>query len=373
MSNDDNKKVVITDDQYKKLNWYYNELCLGLLLNDSFLLNNLNLLGNLSVAVLNLLDNFNLEITSIDENFTFMEVYDKAKEVIKEIKPEYLEDYNKLIDSGILDFNYERLDIPLEERSKFGQSVFYPYYKADEDNTRIPEMDNIYIDETFNYDAVAVLVHEYFHRTNESNSTARYLLTEYISSYFEIYTYEYLKKQGVDPSRLNLAFRLYDLKKCADFLDFESFYMYTYETLGGFNDNNFEYINYSKLSENQHKENLLSILERFERCEEEYNKQDEREKEPSKFKYYLASKCNSHYRYFIGALLAYYSLYNLDKEDVLRLNEEFRKVDSMNFSEALDILGVELNDELISKSLDAVEKYAQENNLLKDKEANKKM
>ena len=82
------------------------------------------------------------------------------------------------------------------------------------------------------------------HRTNESNSTARYLLTEYISSYFEIYTYEYLKKQGVDPSRLNLAFRLYDLKKCADFLDFESFYMYTYETLGGFNDNNFEYINY---------------------------------------------------------------------------------------------------------------------------------
>ena len=355
------KKITITEKQYENLNNYYNDLCLGLSINDGFFLNNIQSLGFVSFNVSNILEHVNLKQKIIKDNLSFLEIFDKSKEIIKQIEPKYLEDFNKIMSKGILEVNYDILDIPFEERN-MGCSCF----TSDLNNDK--EKGIIKIDDSFNYNTIPSLIHEFFHKTNESKNKARYLLSEYISVYFEIYTYELLKKQGISLNQLNLNYRLFALKDCCEFIEDKGFYLYTFDQLGNYKEDTYKYINYSNIPENILKEELLLELNWFEQMEEIYNNNKKIKDSFSESKYYIMNQYSNDYRYLLGALLAYYSLYNLTKDDVLKLNEALINNKEITFEEALKIINITIDDNTINKCIESIKRYACENDLIKKEE-----
>ena len=191
--------------------------------------------------------------------------------------------------------------------------------------------------------------------------------------YFELYTYELLKHKGVDVNDLSLNCRLNDLDSCSRFLREKAYYFYAYEKLGDFDDKTYDYVDFSSATRNQFNEGLLQELKAFEELEDRYNKTPYLKNRYETKEEYIASKYNSDYRYFIGGILAYYSLYNLSKDDVLRLNETLKNNREIRFSGAMKELGIELDFNTLNESIECIKKYAKENNLYKQEEYNMKM
>jgi len=110
---------------------------------------------------------------------TYQDVYNLAREIIESINSDYLEDFDKLIENGQLDFGYE---------GEYEDSVFVHEQKDS----------NIYnyinIKREFNYSDVGSLVHEFIHYTNgkNNNTIKRRILTEFLSIYYENYAIDYL-------------------------------------------------------------------------------------------------------------------------------------------------------------------------------------
>ena len=194
------------------------------------------------------------------------------------------------------------------------------------------------------------------------------MLSEYISIYFEIYTYELLKKQGVNLNQLNLNYRLYDLSECCDFIADKGFFLYTFDKLGNYNDDIYKYINYSSIPKDVLKEELLLELNKFEKMEDKYNNSEKLKERFSKSEYYIMNQYSNDYRYLLGTLLAYYSLYNLTKEDVLKLNEALINNKEITFDDALKIIKLKINDDTINKCIESIKRYVSENDLIKKDE-----
>ena len=362
------KEITITKEQYDKLNEYYNDVCLGLLINDKFFLDNSYAFGRLTTYIFELLDNLKKEQKK-EDCLTFLEIFDKAKEIIEKINPNYLKDFDDIIDKGILEVDYEKLEIPFNERTKNDA-----YFNANYDGrTEVynPDKGNIHMEVSFNYDAIIILIHEFFHKINHSDNKARYLLSEYISIYFELYAYEMLKKQGIDKNKLSLNERLYNLLYNAEFLNRKGFFLGVFDKFGKYDDSMYDFLNYSHFSRNQFNIALLTELKEFEQYEEEYNNSEEFKQEYTTKQDYITSKYNRDYIYFLGTILAYYSLYNIDKKKVLSLNEELAKNKKMTLDDALNILGITLDDQTIENALNSIYTYIKENNLYNEDEISK--
>ena len=342
----------MTKEEYKKLNSYYNDLCLGLSVDDDFFLNNIHSFGSLSTEILMIFENVNLKDEKQDDCFTFLEVYDKAREVLKDIDSKYLEDYDTIVDDGTLNANYEISDIPYLQR-RTNNSIYYP------------KTNSIEINSSFNYDMIAILIHEYFHKTNFSNNKARYLLTEFISIYFELYTYEYFKKQGIDSNNFELQNRLKELEKNADFLSSNTYFVYYFENFGNLDENSYKNMEDITITKEQYEECLCDDLIKFEKLEKDYYEKYKTRYE--NFSIYLANCYNDDYRYFICTILAYYALYNISKDNVLRLNEALIKDKNITIDEAFKILNINLNKKDFDIELGkALVRYIKENNLIKE-------
>ena len=359
------KDVVITKEQYKKINNYLNNVCLILSEDDSFYLNNIGTLSMLCNEIIKLLSEYNIKNENNEDCFTFLEIYEKAKEIIRKIEPKYLDDFSKIIDNGILTADYDRLEIPYNKRKRG-----YSFY-TNKDN-------NIHINDSFNYDAIPTLIHEYFHKTNYSKYKVRYLLTEFISIYFELLTYEYLKNDVTIKEKLNLGDRICYLNEAANNIYDNSFYIFVFEKFGNIDDNTYELIKKYKIinpdnyTENMFKKDLLDRLDEVEILEKKYNDSDELKKEYNSFDVFFAEKFRE-YRYFIGILFAYYSLYNASKEKMLILNEKLKNNETASLDDALNLVGISLSDEFIENAIQSIKRYIEENKLDKKDEDVKKM
>ena len=347
----------MTKEEYKKINGYYNDLCLGLSIDDNFFLYNINIFGILASNLLMVFENIDLKDEKQKDDLTFFEVYNKAKEIIKDINPKYLEDYDKIIDDGTINVDYEILDIPYLER-KLGNSIFNPITNSIEINC------------SFNYDMIPTLIHEYFHKINFSNNKARYLLTEFISIYFELYSYEYLKKQGIDSNKFESYERLKELQKNANFLSEHTYFVYYFDKFGNLDENSYKNMDGVDITKEEYEEYLHLDLVKFENLEKEYYEKYKNKFE--KFSTYLASYYNGDYRYFMCTLLAYYALYNLSKEKVLNLNEALINNKKITINEAFNILGIDLTkDDFANKLIESVVRYVNDNDLMKKEVINK--
>ena len=122
---------------YEKINKYLNDICTFLEQDNSFLL---------------------------DNKLTFEDVYLLAREIIETIDFNYLKDFDKLIETGELDFSYDK---------EYIGSYCHTLIKDGKLKIQL-----ININRHFNYDDVVTLIHEFIHYTNTKMSI--FLLNFYL-------------------------------------------------------------------------------------------------------------------------------------------------------------------------------------------------
>ncbi len=345
------------EEEYKKLNNYLNDIFMFLEKKDSFFLRNIFEIAMLNTSFLEFINKYNLKDETIKNKLSFEEVYLLAREIIESLNKYYLEDFDKLIQTGQLDFSYD-------------SEYIGSYYE------KINGINVININREFNYSDVRILVHEFIHYINSKNfiSTKGYLFSEFLSIYFELYTIDYLIDiKGIPKNEISYNDRLLHIKDISEFLDKHIVILLAYEKFGAIDKNTIKLINENYLSENYTEEMFNSdchnLLKGLQKTEEEYKKStiDVNEEELIST---LASPFSKIYRYILGSLLAFYSRKYCNVEDIVYLNNHVIDYDIIikNISDVLKMIGIDIyEDNFKDKVFDSIDDYINKYNDLKKK------
>lgn len=141
---------MMNQEQIQELNGYLNDIFLMLNEEDSYLLHNLRKFVFVNENYLQFANkNLNCEEKSISTYLTFEQVYALGREVIETYCPCYLEEYDCILSSGILDLSYEK-----------------EYDGSHCDCNPHRQQFEININREFHYEDVITLIHEFMHYTN---------------------------------------------------------------------------------------------------------------------------------------------------------------------------------------------------------------
>lgn len=300
-----------------------------------------------------LTNNYEFNYYSKQNNLTFEDVYLLAREIIESIDKNYLIYYDKILENGQLDFCYENINL--------GSNFFY--------NLETGER-AINLNRNFNYTDICALVHEFIHYMNcldNKLSINRYLLTEFISIYFEEYAKKYLLNKGISKEELFLNERIIYTKKSAASFNWYSLIILSYEKSGLIDENTFLFLknNYVDVSKDDFEEECQKLLSQFEQVEKEYKIKIMYEKNFDEGEMFeeMVKILNINYRYVLGTILSYYALEHSSLEKMVYLcnhiNDE--KYAKMSLSSLLKIIDINLDD----INLDIVEKKIIENSTKK--------
>lgn len=333
----------MTEQEYKKLNDYLNRIYIDLGKNDSFLLNNLFVIAIMSTNYLNFVDQYSFNDEIKTGNLNIFEIYDLSRKVIENISEKYLKLYDSIIDTGILTANYDNLDS--EEIKMIDNSMFSNFNKE------------IYIDTKFNYDDVDSLVHEFFHFLNFNNTINRYLLTEAISIYFGMYSYDILCEMGINKNQIMPQYRILNTRHNARFINKYNKFLIAFDKFGNIDDDTYELLNkhICQISKEDYESDLKDLLSVFSKIEKQYNNQ-----EYDKLTRELAHPFTIHYRYFLGTLLSVYARKYSTKDDIVKLNDLIASEDSAlyDFPDLLRKIGIDIFDsEFINKTMIGLKEY----------------
>lgn len=337
------------EQEFKELNRYLEMIVKSLEYEDQFLLNNL-------FSIHNLMYDFGIEVDidcneyNIQENqLTFNDVFLMGSEIIKNINPKYLKQYNELIKSGILDFSYENSY----------SSNHYVFF-----NTKKYGLINI--NRNFNYSDVIVLIHEFIHslncNTDDINNNI-YLLTEFISIYFELYATKYLIKSGINIEEIDFYFRLRDLRNQRNNLLDYSEMLYIYNNFGSIDSKSIELANEYLFDVDVEYlyDTCKSFLNYFQKQEKDYFRDIKYEKKYDEQEFannYLNLMFKDNYRYALGSIFAYYSLDNVDMSNIIKLNDNIKGYKEKDIIEILRNIGIDLEDEKIfSKAAQSINNF----------------
>lgn len=325
----------MTKEEIKKLNDYFNNIFIELEKNDFFLLDNFQTIAMFTQNYWNFSSELKLEENNKTNSLTFEDVYLLAREIIEKIDKNYLQDYDNLIKSGELDFgfNSEYVDSHCAYLGKKKQKL-------------------IDIDREFNYSDVVILVHEFMHYTNVASyvSVNRYLLTEFLSIYFELYATNYLiNEKKVPKDEVNYNLRLNNIRTNGKHLLDFSIPFFIYNKIGDIDSKNLEFFKqrYFDISEEVYKKLCLRLLKKLNNVEEKYKISIKYERDYNERE--LACKqCNLfnvNYRYILGGILAFYAFENCDMEKIIYLNNHINdyNFDKMSIADVLNFIGIDIN------------------------------
>ena len=97
----------MTEESYQKLNEYFNIIFNGLEQENMYLLMNICKFIFVSEKYKKFVDTLELKMESEELSLTFQEVYVLGKEIIEKTCPCYLQQYESILENGVLDFSYE--------------------------------------------------------------------------------------------------------------------------------------------------------------------------------------------------------------------------------------------------------------------------
>lgn len=325
----------MTQEEYKRLNDYLNDLFLEFQKKNKIFVDNLIPIWNLSIIINNYFKN-NIEtfqIKSKSNHLTFDDVYLLAREIIEKISPRYLDEYDELIKSGALNFNFN-----LKGNSEFS----FNYYNE------IVNRKLINVSRKFNYTDVVFLIHEFFHYTqvkmNKKKSYNFEFFTEFIAIYFETIAKRYLiEEKNVLKDELIINNRVESLYRNNIKLYQYITVLVAYEYLGNINEYTEEDL-----------KNILGIRDSgFQKeCLQTLNKLDSFKKNKS-----AVTLFNQNYRYVVGTILAYYALEHSKLEDMVELNDKINtEYAELSVQEVLNKVGIPLNQNMVLESLDIIKK-----------------
>ncbi len=333
-------------EKYKELNIYLNDIALYLQTNDFFFTNNIINICEANDDFYQHFYEFDFEKNYEENHLTFEEVFFLAREILESINPDYLPLFDKLIQTGELDFDYD---------SELDDS----YFTHTDDGINVHNF--IDINREFNYTDVCSLIHEFFHYLNGRGKTTinRHLLTEFISIYFENYAIDYLIKKGIPKTEIDYTMRLYStFERAANFYYVET-PLICYFTFGSIDDNSFDMLKkhiiaLKKDVFDQECNNLLNYFHRKEKYLEMNELEYDEEYLPEEF----GLDFSKNYRYFIGTLMAFYARSNCQMADILYLNEHVNDDDTIDLVDFLGKAYIDLNDDtFLDKAFKSIEQY----------------
>lgn len=360
--------------QIQKLNSYLNDIILMLNKEDSYLLHNLRKFIYASENYLYFAQkNLNLEDKSVSTYLTFEQVYALGREVIETYCPCYLEEYDNILPSGILDLSYE---------NEYMGSHCY--------SNAFNQKFEINLNRQFHYEDVVMLIHEFMHYTNckKDDRESHHLLTEFISIYFEMKTVMYLmEEKEILPNEVLRYERLKMTRQHARNFNRYSFPLTMYVLFGKID---LEYIGplvkylspYS-INEEQFTNECILFLNKMEEMEKTYCEdylEEERSQESWEAYIHENAPFAWNYKYLLGSFLTFYALEHCSVSDIIKVNRiigNFKYDDSINYEEngydcevekILCSIGIDINDsKVLIASIESMQHFIENYSEIKRK------
>lgn len=316
--------------EYKKLNKYLNELSLYFQKRDIFYIDNIAEINKMSNLFYNKLFPLNLTDDSTINTLTYEDVYSLAFEIIENIAPYYLKDFQNIIKNGILDFGYN---------NEYNGSYFRHTKNHNEIN----------INRVFNYNDVISLIHEFIHYTSGKriNTINRNIISEFLAIYFELVAMKYLVDKGISIQEIDYKKRLRGI------FEYTKFYLDVNKPItcffkcGSASKRNYEFCIENKwISEyGDFDNNCKKLLNSFIKLEKNYKNSvfsfeynDESLRNNISFGYsYLV-------KYILGISLTFYALKCCDIKDILNLNSLINYFNEFDIKEVLKKFGIDMNN-----------------------------
>lgn len=373
----------MTEEDYKKLNDYLNDTFIYLSEHDGFFIQNMHNIFSLNLILYENLKGIDLRHNFHKNNLTYEDVFNLTRNEIEKINSNYLENFDKLIDSGRLEFFLHEQNMIIKE------STYYENLSEIENNEEEIRNDSVcsynngdyFIDlaRTYNYNDVLTLIHEFIHSTNSSKNMGeyRYILTEFFSIYFEMLSQKELLENGINSSELDIFDRIKNTGKISKESTEYDLVFISYNLFGNIKENSYKDLKKYHIVSSTKKEfecACVRLLKYFDYQKIQYNN------ESKEFNLYDYRKCisilfSSGYRYLLGTLFSCYLLENGNKDKVVWLNDHINdeEIKNMNFIDVLKIIGIDLTDENINKKLvDGAQNYYENLNKYSVKEEKEK-
>lgn len=355
-------------EDYKRLNDYLNDAFIYLSKYDGFFIQNMQSIFILNNMLYGKLNDIDLEHKFHKNNLTFEDVFELARSEIEKINPNYLEEFDRLIDSGRLGLFKQEENITIKESDDYEKLSEIENNEEEIRNDSVCSYNNgdYFIDlaRTHNYNDVLTLIHEFIHSTNSSKNMGeyRYILTEFFSIYFEMLSQKELLENGINPSELDIFDRIKNTGKISKEITEYDLVFISYNLFGNIKENSYEDLKKYHIVSSTKKEfecACVRLLKYFDYQKIQYNN------ESKEFNLYDYRKCisilfSSGYRYLLGTLFSCYLLENENKDKIVWLNDHINdeKMKNMNLIDVLKMIDIDLTDENINEKLvDSAQNY----------------
>lgn len=355
-------------EDYKRLNDYLNDAFIYLSKYDGFFIQNMHMIFPLNSILYENLKGIDLRHNFHKNNLTHEYIFELARNEIEKINPNYLENFDKLIDSGRLEFFLHEQNMIIKE------STYYENLSEIENNEEEIRNDSVcsynngdyFIDlaRTHNYNDVLMLIHEFIHSTNSSKNMGeyRYILTEFFSIYFEMLSQKDLLEKGINPGELDIFDRIKSAGKISKKINKYDLVFMAYNLFGNVKEDSYEDLEkYHIVSSTKEdfEDVCINLLKYFDYQKIVYNNEN---KEFNLYNYrkHISKMFSSGYRYLYGTLFACYLLENGNKDKIVWLNDHINdeEIKNMDLTDVLKIIGIDLTDENIdAKLVDSAQNY----------------
>lgn len=355
-------------EDYKRLNDYLNDTFIYLSGHDGFFIQNMHMIFSLNSILYENLKGIDLRHNFHKNNLTYEDVFNLARNEIEKINPNYLEDFDKLIDSGRLEFFLHEQNMIIKENINYENlsEIENNEEEIRNDSRCCYTEDDYFIDisRKYNYEDVLVLIHEFIHSTNSSNDMGeyRYILTEFFSIYFEMLSQNELLENGINPSELDIFDRIKSAGMISKkIVEYDLAFM-AYNLFGNVKEDSYEDLEkYHIVSSTKEdfENTCINLLQYFDYQKIVYNNEN---KEFNLYNYrkHISRMFSSGYRYLYGTLFACHLLENGNKDKIVWLNDHINdeEIKNMDLTNVLKIIGIDLTDENINKKLvDGAQNY----------------
>ena len=348
-------------EDYKRLNDYLNDTFIYLSKYDGFFIQNMQSIFILNNMLYEKLKGIDLKHNFHKNNLTFEDVFELARNEIEKINSNYLKKFDKLIDSGRLEFFLYEQNMIIKGNTNHEEISEIENNEEETRNDSVCSYNNgdYFIDlaRTHNYNDVLMLIHEFMHSRNLSKNMGeyRYILTEFFSIYFEMLSQKNLLENGINTSELDIFDRIKDTGKISKKINKYYIVFMSYNLLGNIKENSYEDLekyNIVSSTKEEFESVCMYLLKYFDYQKIQYNN------ESKEFNLYDYRKCisilfSSGYRYLLGTLFSCYLLENENKDKIVWLNDHINdeEIKNMNFIDVLKIIGIDLTDENIDAKL----------------------
>lgn len=348
-------------EDYKRLNDYLNDAFIYLSKYDGFFIQNMHMIFPLNSILYENLKGIDLRHNFHKNNLTYEDVFNLARNEIEKINPNYLENFDKLIDSGRLEFFLHEQNMIIKENINYENLSEIENNEEEIRNDSVCSYNNgdYFIDlaRTHNYNDVLMLIHEFIHSTNSSKNMGeyRYILTEFFSIYFEILSQKDLLEKGINLGELDIFDRIKSAGMISKEITEYDLVFISYNLFGNIKENSYEDLKKYHIVSSTKKEfecACVRLLKYFDYQKIQYNN------ESKEFNLYDYRKCisilfSSGYRYLLGTLFSCFLLENGNKDKIVWLNDHINdeKMKNMNLIDVLKMIDIDLTDENINEKL----------------------